>query len=117
LTDNAQVYNGQVYISRVDGWTHFGETDGPIQFEPAPGLVDEFETLRLPGPVSVTISVDATGALASIYRMLHDIDRAHRPRKHGHCPTCHPDMDRRPLAVDGHEYNRRRKARQRRKRR
>jgi hypothetical protein len=112
LTDNAQLC-----ISHGDGWTHLGETDGPIRLETTPGLAGEFETVRFPGPVSVTITVDATGALASIYRMLHDIDLAHRPRKHGHCPTCHPEMDVRPLAVNGHDYHRRRKARQRRKHR
>lgn len=44
--------------------------------------------------------------------------RAHmrEPGSHGHCRTCHPEQAPRPLAVNGHEYRRRQRARQRRKR-
>ena len=54
--------------------------------------------------------------LARIKLAIRDHDRWRRPRRHRHCKACHPGRDRRPLAVDGHEYARRRKARQRRKR-
>jgi len=109
--------NGQLYISHGDGWTHIGETDGPIEFDRQPGLEQKlFPDLQW--PLTVTITVDATGAneaLAQLYRMVHDVDRARRPRRHGHCRTCHPEQDRRPLAVDGHGYHRRQRARQRRR--
>lgn len=40
-----------------------------------------------------------------------------RPASHGHCLACHPEQAPAPLAVNGGEYARRRKARQRRGRR
>lgn len=40
---------------------------------------------------------------------------AARPESHGHCRACHPEQVPKPLAVNGHDYQRRRKARQRRK--
>ena len=58
---------------------------------------------------------ESVEALAKVYRALHDVDRQQRPHRHGHCPTCHPEQDRRPLAVDGHGYHRRQRARQRRR--
>lgn len=52
----------------------------------------------------------------AITRLAHLIatadDRKHRAR----CRTCNPHGNPEPLAIDGREYNRRRKARQRRKR-
>jgi hypothetical protein len=39
------------------------------------------------------------------------------PGRHGHCLTCHPEMDVHPLAINGHDYHRRQMARQKRKRR
>jgi hypothetical protein len=38
-----------------------------------------------------------------------------RPRDRHRCPKCNPRGNPGPLAVNGHEHNRRRKARQRRK--
>jgi len=100
------------------GWTHIGETDGPIRFETAARALDDArEALRLPGPISGTFTITDPAAVAVLYRTIHDIDLGHCPRRHGHCPTCHPEQDRRPLAVNGHEYNRRRKARMRKRRR
>jgi hypothetical protein len=39
-----------------------------------------------------------------------------RPASHGHCKACHPEQAPATAAVNGHEYARRRKARQRRSR-
>lgn len=45
------------------------------------------------------------------------IGRHERPRGRARCRRCNPHGNPGPLAVNGHEYSRRRKARQRRKRR
>lgn len=50
-------------------------------------------------------------------RMLHDVHRLFFPKRHGRCWTCHPWRKPKPLAVDGHAYQRRLKARRKRKRR
>jgi hypothetical protein len=116
--------NAQVYIGSGDGWTHIGETDGPIRWEPAQPELEQklaFPDLKWPLTSTVTIKVDATQALDVIGRAIGAADLLRHfwdnPGSHSHCLTCHPEQDRRPLAVDGHEHNRRRLARQRRKHR
>lgn len=74
------------------------------------------EFLRIPGPLTATFTIDDPIALAVLYRAIHDIGQRDNPRGHRRCKTCHPGMDYRPLAVDGHEYHRRHLARIRRKR-
>jgi hypothetical protein len=49
-------------------------------------------------------------------RMFHDLSRLLFPEQHRRCVTCHPSRKPKPLAVDGHEYQRRLKARRRGKR-
>jgi hypothetical protein len=52
-----------------------------------------------------------------VQRISHDIDAREHPRWHKRrCRTCNPRGNPRPLAVNGHEYRRRRKARMRRNR-
>jgi hypothetical protein len=54
--------------------------------------------------------------LVRLARAFHDLYAAGLPGKHKRqCPECNPRGNPRPLAADGHEYQRRRKARQRRK--
>lgn len=54
--------------------------------------------------------------LRSLAKSCHDLSAAMDPRGHRrHCRACYPRGNPRPLAVTGHEYQRRRKARQRRK--
>lgn len=67
----------------------------------------------MPGPL--TITVDATASLAELYRAIHNIDWWMHPERHHRCDTCHPEMTPRPLAINGHEYHRRQRARTRRK--
>lgn len=50
-------------------------------------------------------------------RMFHDLSRLIFPDQHRRCVTCHPSRKPKPLAVDGHEYQRRLKARRRRRKR
>lgn len=49
-------------------------------------------------------------------RMAHGIHRAFFPSRHRRCWTCHPERKPKPLTVDGHEYQRRQRARRRRRR-
>jgi hypothetical protein len=72
----------------------------------------------MPGPLTITIDVSGwIDALAAVYPAIHDLDRLAHPRRHGHCRTCHPEMDVRLLAINGQDYHRRQMARQKRKRR
>jgi hypothetical protein len=50
-------------------------------------------------------------------RMLHDLHRVFFPKRHGRCWTCHPRRKPKPLAVDGHAYQRRLRNRRKRRRR
>lgn len=69
-------------------------------------------------PLTITLTTFTfADQVAAVYRLVHDYDRAMRPSRHGHCPTCHPEQDTRPLAVNGHEYSRRRNARRKRRHR
>lgn len=49
-------------------------------------------------------------------KFTHSIDRGLWPDRHRRCVTCHPWRRPKPLAVNGHEYQRRLKARRRRRR-
>jgi hypothetical protein len=49
-------------------------------------------------------------------KMVHDLHLLFFPPQHRRCWTCHPLRRPKPLAVNGHEYQRRLKARRRRKR-
>jgi hypothetical protein len=74
----------------------------------------------VPGDLGASITVDVEdfiGQLAEVYRAIHDHHAAAFPKFHRHCPTCHPEMAPRPLAVNGREYHRRQRARTRRKNR
>jgi hypothetical protein len=85
-------------------------------------------------PVAVAVTVDAEEfaralndfaeimarvlrpAVEDTARLFHAISAAFFPDQHLRCHTCHPARRPKPLAVDGHEYRRRMKARQRRRR-
>ena len=59
-----------------------------------------------------------TPVLRSMTVAFHDLGAALEPRRHrGRCRSCNPRGNPRPLAVNGHEYRRRQKNRQRRKKR
>lgn len=49
-------------------------------------------------------------------RMFHDLSRLLFPKQHRRCVTCYPSRKPKPLAVDGHEYQRRLRNRRRRRR-
>lgn len=48
-------------------------------------------------------------------RMVHDLHLLFFPSGHRRCLTCHPERKPKPLAVNGHEYQRRLRARRRRR--
>jgi hypothetical protein len=48
-------------------------------------------------------------------KMTHAVHKSLFPAQHRRCLTCHPGRKPKPLAVDGHEYQRRRRARRRRR--
>jgi hypothetical protein len=49
-----------------------------------------------------------TEELVKLTRAFHDLYAAWRPGKHKQqCPKCNPGGNPGPLAVDGHEYQRR----------
>jgi hypothetical protein len=59
---------------------------------------------------------DIRQALAEVIREVHDLHAACYPRRHrDRCRACNPHGNPGKLAVDGHEYQRRQKARQRRR--
>lgn len=93
-----------------------GMTDTPMAAGAAPLPPGAYVEARDgSGPVSLTADhPDVRDALASLYRALHDLIGPW-PHKPGHCPACHPGQGRRPLAVDGHQYQRRLRNRRRRR--
>jgi hypothetical protein len=61
-------------------------------------------------------------ALAGVYRfaqvfndMGHNLHAQTHPAKHRRCARCHPRAFPKPLAIDGHAYRRRQRARRRRR--
>ncbi len=50
-------------------------------------------------------------------RMFHNLSLLFFPKEHRRCLTCHPEKRPKPLAVDGHEYQRRLRSRRKRRRR
>ena len=97
---------------------HIGHTTGPVPQLAAPPDVDVPEAFRLPGPLTITVNItDFEDKFAEVYRLIHDLDRSMYPKRHRHCRTCHPEMDVRPLAINGQDYHCRQMARQKRKRR
>lgn len=59
-------------------------------------------------------AVEAAGKMCA--QFTHSIDRGFFPEQHKRCTVCHPWRRPKPLAVNGHEYQRRLKARRRRRR-
>ena len=127
----ADLYPGKVYVGDKDGggWTHIGETTGPaFQFTP-PVPYPDLEPVPWPKfPVTLSITVDYSDAAAAfrrlvrqMIRLIRDGKRARHSQRHegkfARCRACHPEQDRRPLAVNGHDYRKRQLARQRRRRR
>lgn len=122
----ADLYKGEVYIAPPGtepgegSRTHIGETAGLFELGfqhqiPAPDLMPFGRLASL--TVSLTIDVgDFTAKVSEAWRWLHDLDRRCHPRRHRRCHICHPKWSR-PLAVNGHEYQRRQRARARRKNR
>lgn len=69
--------------------------------------------------ISLTAGMEALAdGMAKAARAIHDLlHAALRPHQHKRCLVCNPRRNPGKLAVDGHEYHRRQKARQKRKRR
>jgi len=82
-------------------------------------LFDEIKDLRPAPKLFDGLTVPAVEELRRLsLEQLHNLDRA-LSRVHGsHCPMCHPEMAWMPFAapINGREYRRRQKAKQRRKR-
>jgi hypothetical protein len=55
-------------------------------------------------------------AILEFARAMHPIAAALDPKSHRRCRLCFPHANPAPLAIDGHAYHRRQKARRRRKR-
>jgi hypothetical protein len=116
----ADVYKGDVYIAPLGtepgegGWTNIGETADGVLLDVVGEHIEPLVPVRW--PVSLTITVDYSGFSAELERLIHRLDQLMFPRKHRRCRTCHPRSVSRPLAVNGHEYHRRQRARTRRKR-
>jgi hypothetical protein len=117
----ADLYPGKVYVGDKDGggWTDLGEISGPVvQWYRPEFPVDDLLPVRHGLTVSVTVARDALSKLGYLGRLLR---RAIHEQEHSgsqsHCRACHPEQDRRPLAVDGHDYRRRQLNRQKRKNR
>jgi hypothetical protein len=97
----------------------------------APAVVPA-AAIRPPVPVAVTMDAgelaralrDLGEMMARAFRpvfegavkLFHDLSAALFPVQHRRCWTCYPERKPKPLAVDGHEYQRRLAARRRRKR-
>jgi hypothetical protein len=107
---------GKVFIGPAGqdgGWTYIGRTEGGVSTRVLPGVDVEWPpSARLTASVTVGMPDFWT---SDRWRWLHDFDRKCYPRKHRRCHVCHPKWSR-PLAVNGREYRRRQRARQRRQR-
>jgi hypothetical protein len=114
----ADLVAGRVYVAPLgtgpggDGWAGIGETFGGFELQFP--VADPAPFGRLAG-LTMSITVDLSEATEAL-RWFHDLERTCYPRKHRRCHTCHPTWSR-PLAVNGHEYHRRARARQGRNRR
>lgn len=111
---------GVVYAAGPDGLSPIGETCGPFDIGFTPLIpVPDLPFGWLAG-LTLSLTVDLPDLMAKAnetWSWLHDLDRARYPRKHRRrCHACHPKWPR-PLAVNGHEYHRRQRARARRKNR
>jgi hypothetical protein len=102
---------------------------------PGPWIPLDGATWIAPVPASVPVFVDVAEFSRSVNALAEAVNRALRPvfedtarqfhalsaalypQRHRRCGTCHPSRKPKPLAVDGHEYQRRLRARRRRKRR
>lgn len=94
--------------------------DGATWTAPAPVTVDVFvdtaQFTRLLNEFIETLSRAVRPVLDDAARGLHALSAALFPGQHRRCLTCRPSRKPKPLAVDGHEYQRRLRARRRRKR-
>lgn len=131
-TEPGPVLPGKVFAAKAgtgaggDGWTYIGE-DGGLPFA-APIFDAEPEPVPWPEfPVTLSVTVDYSGRMTEFRRHVRTIlwwwrlakQQTHQQNHTGpwsRCKACHPEQDRRPLAVNGHEYRRRQLARVRRER-
>jgi hypothetical protein len=73
------------------------------------------EAMRLAGEEVGRLLAAFGKALGPFFALAACIEGHERPRDRHRCRKCNPHGNPGPLAVNGHEYDRRRKARQRRK--
>ena len=104
-------------------WVPLGSfEDGTLRVRPAtpPAPVDLAAFFRELGEQLAGLCRDIMRALMpacrDLARQFHAVSAALYPARHRRCLTCHPERKPKPLAVDGHEYHRRQRARQRRRR-
>lgn len=67
--------------------------------------------------VTLTVTADTATFGRQLRAAEHTIDAWRQPRGHRRCPSCHPEMAPRPLAVNGDDYRRRQLNRAKRRRR
>jgi hypothetical protein len=120
----ADLVAGHVYVAPFgtepggDGWADIGESFGGVSPQLPVG-----EPAWQPwtgGDITLSITVDVRDALRTLSlltgftrRLIHEQACT---GSYSRCRTCHPEQAPRPLAVDGREYHRRQRARQRRRR-
>lgn len=106
--------------------TGLSDVSGTFPVQLYPGAAERL--MGLPVPATETVRqplADFGRTIADMFRplfewvakMAHDAHRAFFPDRHGRCLRCHPERKPKPLAVDGNEYRRRQRARQKRRRR
>jgi hypothetical protein len=100
--------------------------EGKREFKPAHtgatavGLaltVDTAEFTRALNELGAAVARAFRPVFEDTARQFHALSAALFPVQHRRCVTCHPSRKPKPLAVDGHEYQRRLRARRRRRRR
>lgn len=117
-----EIGSGRIFAAGGDGeWTDIGYTGGGISFQlDTEAINEQIAALgRWIGGFARQMTVAINDGLEPFRKYAATvamIAHVQQPGSHGHCRVCHPEQAPRPLAVDGHEYARRRKARQRRKR-
>ena len=126
-------------IDTIDGALRDYETSNDaMRWQPPEDRTAEPPRVAVPAPIAIDMSrIDMSGFVRGIEQMGEAMGRAlndafaplrkltaavaviahmQEPGSHGHCRTCHPEQAPQPLAVNGHDYRRRQRARVRRKR-
>jgi hypothetical protein len=98
-------------------WVPEGERrPWPDAVAPVAGTIDTEEFTRALNELGAAITRAFRPVIEDTVRQFHALSAVLFPSQHRRCVTCHPGRKPKPLAVDGHEYQRRLAARRRRKR-